>query len=269
MYKTRYEDYIDIDKSLPIVFHKNLERSASYLPDEGNWHENLEVEYCVSGSGFVLLDGKRHEINPGSIVVVNSNVIHYTATENELVYSCLIIDSKYCESLGILTSKIRFEELFNDEEIRLIFKNLEGISGRKDDMIKNARIRKEVTELLILLCDNHISEKKESKSGFEGVRQTIKYISENYMNAITLDEVARNSLTDKYTLSRRFKNVTGQTIFEYIKRYRCKKAIECISSGKTVSEAARLCGFNNMSYFTKTVKRYMGHNPSYYKSTAD
>ena len=41
------------------------------------------------------------------------------------------------------------------------------------------------------------------------------------------------------------------------------KSRELLSSGKyTVSEAALECGFENMSYFSKTYKAYSGSVPS-------
>ena len=43
------------------------------------------------------------------------------------------------------------------------------------------------------------------------------------------------------------------------------KAIDYLSDGFTVTETASLCGFENLSFFTKVFKRYTGNNPSYYK----
>ena len=57
-------------------------------------------------------------------------------------------------------------------------------------------------------------------------------------------------------------NTTG--IIRYT--YRCKKAAEYIVSGCSISESARLCGFTNMSFFTKTFKLCMGKMPSKYKT---
>ena len=93
-------------------------------------------------------------------------------------------------------------------------------------------------------------------------KRVIFFIQENYDKRITLDQISKEVLTDKYTLCKIFKKLTGQTIFENLNEYRCLKAAEYIAEGKSVSEAANLCGFDNNSFFTKTFKRYIGTLPS-------
>ena len=82
---------------------------------------------------------------------------------------------------------------------------------------------------------------------------------------ISLEDISRSVLCDKYTLCRDFKKYTGQTVFENLNRYRCIKAAELLNDGKSVAEAALLCGFESFSFFTKTFKKYMGSLPSEYK----
>ena len=57
-------------------------------------------------------------------------------------------------------------------------------------------------------------------------------------------------------------NHRANHFFESLNEYRCMKAAEYISDGKSVSKAASPCGFDNNSFFTKTFKRYIGALPS-------
>ena len=68
----------------------------------------------------------------------------------------------------------------------------------------------------------------------------------------------------KYYLSREFKSFTGRTIFDTINTFRCADAKHLISKGATVSEAAAACGLENLSYFSRTFKKYVGKLPSQY-----
>ena len=100
---------------------------------------------------------------------------------------------------------------------------------------------------------------------FETVKSVITYIRENYNKKITLDEISKAVLCDKYALCREFKKYTGQTITEYLNYYRCVKAKELLEEGYSVTETADLCGFGNLSYFGETFKMHIGYSPS--KST--
>lgn len=117
---------------------------------------------------------------------------------------------------------------------------------------------------MIELAENHCTEIKDTAKpkSFESIKKTIDYIRNNYSKKISLDELAKNAAIDKYVLSREFKKFTGQTIVEYINSFRCQKASDYIISGYNISEAAQMCGFDNLSFFTKTFKRHMGILPS-------
>ena len=90
-------------------------------------------------------------------------------------------------------------------------------------------------------------------------------IRENYNKKITLDEISKAVLCDKYALCREFKRLTGQTIIENLNNYRCIKAMGFLNEGYTVAKTAELCGFDNLSFFTKTFKKHIGKLPSEYK----
>ena len=100
---------------------------------------------------------------------------------------------------------------------------------------------------------------------FETVKSVITYIREIYNKKITLDEISKAVLCDKYALCREFKRLTGQTIIENLNNYRCINAMRFLNEGYTVAKAAELCGFDNLSFFTKTFKKYIGKLPSEYK----
>lgn len=88
----------------------------------------------------------------------------------------------------------------------------------------------------------------------------------NFDKKLSLDKISEAVFFDKYALCREFKKYTGQTIIENLNSYRIKNAKELLKDGYTVAEAAYASGFENISFFTKTFKRYAGYLPSHYKS---
>ena len=268
MSRTRFEQYLDL-KSVPFLFYWMLRRTAANAENPANWHENLEVQYCNEGEGYVLLDGQRHSVKKGDIIVANSNSIHFTGTNSEIIFSVIIIDSKFCKDVDIDHTKLVFQSVFQNENIVKIFEDLKKVKD-SDDPCKTAIYRMLVLNLLIELRKNHLLEerkKRAEKASFKAVRDAVAFIQEHFAERITLDDIAAVLYIDKYNLARKFKEQTGNTIINYTNEIRCNNAKRLILEGIPVHEAARLSGFNNMSFFTKTFKKHTGKTPSAYKAS--
>ncbi len=268
MINTRYEEYSSLNISKPFAIFPDLIRNPNSAGGEMNWHENLELQFCTEGMGTVLLDGKKVPFNVDDIVVVNSNVIHYTATDTFLKYSALIISTDFLKEMGFEYPTINYVPKIRDKALYDLLLELKNVYSKEDLPLKNPKQNLLLMKILLCVTENY-SAKKETLSQsktFERVRGAIKYIKDNYHKKLTLESIAKSVYTDKYILSREFKKVTGKTVVQFINTLRCQIASNLISEGHTVSESALLCGFENLSYFTKTFKKYMGVLPSNYKS---
>lgn len=269
MIGTRYEEYGYFDKGLPFVLNSDIKRTSFIYSKEKNWHEDIEIQLCTEGKGWVLLNGEKYEFCENDIAIVNSNVIHYTSTDSHITYTCLIVSASFCRQMGIDYEKLEFNPLIKSEKTASLIKKLNTEYLARISPCRTARLNEILLGILIELTENHSKKKSLSltdRKTFETVKATIKYIRENYNRKLFLDEISKQVLTDKYTLCREFKKLAGQTVVEYTNNYRCQKAADYITDGYTVAEAAGMCGFENLSFFTKTFKKYMGALPSEYKN---
>lgn len=93
--------------------------------------------------------------------------------------------------------------------------------------------------------------------------ETFRYIEEHYSELIAVSEIAEAlDITPQY-LSRKFKDVKGQTLISYINDYRLKKAKELLNSTDlTVTEISAKTGFSNPKYFTKKYKKKYSITPA-------
>ena len=95
------------------------------------------------------------------------------------------------------------------------------------------------------------------------VKETIEYIKQNINKPIAVEDLAGMFGLSKFYYCREFKKMTGYTIINYINLQKCMKARNLIlSSEYKIKEIARMTGFENMSYFSRTYKKYMGCLPS-------
>ena len=268
MLGTRYEVYSLVKGSLPFLLNQNIKKNPLNYTTSANWHENLEIQFCLDGEGIVLLDGTLYNVTAGDIIVANSNVIHHMNTKSNVEYSCIIIDTAFCQQSDIDPTLLFFEPHFKSEKIFNLFIELTKVCSDTTNVCRSAKLLSLLLEILIELRQNHTANinPKEIKSPyFEKIKSAINIIRQNFDKKLTLEIIAKQVYINKFTLSKEFKKLTQMTVIEYVNNYRCKKAIDYITDGLTISEAAHKCGFNNMSFFTKTFREHIGTLPSNYK----
>ncbi|MBE6689377.1 MAG: helix-turn-helix domain-containing protein [Ruminococcaceae bacterium] len=267
MLGTRYEEYEQWRNGLPFVLNVDIKKNYHNLSKENNWHENPEIQFCTNGSGTVLLNGKEYPFCKNSTVFVNSNIIHYTATKKELTYDCLIVGTEFCRQMNFNLSALDFEPVIESAAIGELFSELKSVYADSQAMCRIARLNMLLIQIMIEIIKHGTAKngRTSNNKSYERIKLAILYIRNNYQKKITLDEIAKAVILDKYMLCKEFKKYTGQTVFENLNNYRCIKAIDCLDAGHTVTETASLCGFDNLSFFAKTFKKHIGILPSQYK----
>lgn len=107
--------------------------------------------------------------------------------------------------------------------------------------------------------NGNISAVSENKT----VESVIEYIKKNYMHEISLSEVAEKNAVSGEHLSRAFKKETGMGFNEYVNSLRLQRAEFMLRNedGKSVSEVAFACGFNDSNYFSYRFKKAYGVSP--------
>ncbi len=266
--KERYEEYLHFRDHIPFILNESITRTCVLRSEEANWHENLELQFCTEGEGYVMLDGERIAIRAGDCVIVGSGVLHYTGTDSTMQYSCLIADAAFCVEAGIDPTQLSFHSHIKNDDFFVLFETLSRHFHDSGDSCRVANLRADMLALLIFLrkhfCLN--IDKKGASPSLSTIKDAIRYIRTHYSEPLTLDGIARAVFVNKYVLSRTFKASMGMTVFEYISLCRCHGAARLMDEGKSVSEAANACGFSNLSYFSRTYRRYMGKLPSEHKN---
>lgn len=245
-----------------------IERTPYNYSKEQNWHENLEIQLCTAGEGTVLLDGRSYAIGKGDIVVVNSDVVHYTSTSDYLRYTCIIISTAWCKQMKIDYDALCFEPLIKSPMLEGFMARLMRLYSDEGDSLRVAKLNDILLRIMLELAREHSAMVPSAAlrgRNYDIVKKTVIYLQQNFDRRVSLEEISEAVFLDKFLLCKEFKRYTGQTIVEYLNRYRCMRAIEYLSDGETVAEAAFLCGFENLSFFAKIFKRYTKHTPSHYK----
>lgn len=94
------------------------------------------------------------------------------------------------------------------------------------------------------------------------VRQVENYIRQSYMQNIRIEQIAKHLNLDRRYLGRLFKEQTGRSMQQYLLQVRIEAADQYLRQGYSVRESAKLCGYEDVSNFTKLYKKHFGYSPA-------
>ena len=261
-----YETHIMQNSLLPFIFHLDNIRTGPFESHVSNWHENIELLYCTHGSGYVYCDGRQYPFAKGDIFVVNTNALHAFSSEDAMSYHCLIVDRRFCMENGIHSSDFHFRELIQDPLMQERFVQVVEAYAyfESGGSFGAQQVRYAVLGLLCRLCTAHIisTGQTEHSVAAQRVKEAITYIKRHMRQSMTLQDISESVGVSKCHLAREFKAYTGMTVFHTINQIRCAEAKRLIEQGSSVSSAALSCGFENLSYFSRTFKKHFGVLPS-------
>lgn len=98
----------------------------------------------------------------------------------------------------------------------------------------------------------------------EFLRKALNIVEENISEpTFSVEEFSKKIGMSRSNLYLKFKAITGESITEFIKRIRFKKAVLLIETQKyTLAQVAYMSGFNSPSYFSTSFKQYFGYIPT-------
>lgn len=91
------------------------------------------------------------------------------------------------------------------------------------------------------------------------------FVEQNYAQTIDFQEVIALSNLSNAAFCRYFKRMTGITFTDYLNQYRINQAKQLLLQDYSVTETCYACGFENLSYFNKSFRRWVGENPLRFK----
>jgi len=98
----------------------------------------------------------------------------------------------------------------------------------------------------------------------------VSYVATNYPEKLRLATAARLCDLSPFQFSRSFKKEHGFTFRDFVLRVRIERAADLMKySSASVTEAAFVVGFNDLSYFARMFRRQLGVSPSHYRTESE
>lgn len=93
------------------------------------------------------------------------------------------------------------------------------------------------------------------------LQEIISFMETNYASEISLDTLSQKVAMSKFTFIKVFRRFCGITPMQYLLNIRLNQSYAKLIRGASVTETAFDCGFNNLSYFTRQLKKKFYINP--------
>ncbi|MEJ6950371.1 AraC family transcriptional regulator [Natronospora cellulosivora (SeqCode)] len=249
-------------------------------------HNGYEIYLFLKGNILYYIEDHCYNLEKGDLVILNKKEMHRAVPLDKNLYEriSIYISETYINKLS--SERTNLATCFNmrnageNNLIRLSPAECLDFVKLADCLIEAEKenrfgddilIRSCVEQLLLLTNKAYIKSNQISKSNYisnnvmpDLVKNVMKYIEENIQDDIRLDDISEKFYLSGTHISRKFKKHTGLTIRSYIVERRVAHAEELLTSGKSVSEAACLSGFNNYSNFIRTFRKVAGITPGQY-----
>lgn len=233
----------------PILFgEEECSPGHSFGPKVRNY---TLIHFVIKGHGTFMREGTRYTVGAGEAFIIRpGDITIYCADQKDpWVYQWVGFDGALSEQFARLDAVVRYRTNWAGEILRMQrdWSNTEYLVASK----------------LFLMYSEWFSEKTEKNDYISAVKD---YVDAKYIEPITVEEIAEQMNLDRRYLSRVFKAKTGKTIQEYIIWFRIEKAKTLLEKSKSVGEAARLCGYNDVCNFSKIFKKETGTSPGKWKN---
>lgn len=267
----------------PIEFYHVTPNHSRYnMPY--HWHTECEIIRILEGEFILFIDEDKIVARKNDLLFIHGGIFHGGLPKN-CIYECIVFDMKLLLKDNHACTKQIYDIINHNKVIApKLPSNIKDLNTCCTSLFESMRLKNIGYEFitqgslyyligailenkLYMKNDNHT---KKTKERFLQFKNVITLIENEYQNPLTLEDLSRASgMSPKY-FCRFFHEMSHKTPIEYLNYYRIEIACEqLLATELSITEIALNCGFNDVSYFIKTFKKYKGLTPKKYLKSLD
>ena len=279
----QYLDYNECKQrgtfDFPIEFYHINETHPQYTMPY-HWHVEYEIIRILEGGFEVSLDAEEFSAKKDDIVFISGGTLH-AGIPKDCIYECIVFDLNMLLNKDDITRKF-IEPILNRT---LLIKNhmkesapkLHNVIWQLFDAFYEKPlgyqliVKGALFEMFGIIYEQDFFTPASLKAPSNHKRimqlkQVLEYIENQYSSPITLQQLSKIAgMSPKY-FCQFFQEMTHKSPIDYLNYYRIERAChQLINTDTSITELSLNCGFNDLSYFIKTFKKYKGITPNKYR----
>ena len=255
--------------------------------DLTHWHDRIEVLRVVSNSMYCVVNGTEHLSQAGDIFIINRRQLHriYSAPGSMCTFQRLIVDPSLFTADKVIYEKY-VVPILSDET----FAHIHGkhgnsftseVSNLMDGIADLERLMPVAYELrviaLVFMLFQRIYQYYEMSKGKADAmvnpdillyRRITGFISQNYAEKLTLDDIAASGNISRSKCCALFKEYAGHSPIGFLNLYRLKISADLLKqTSENIAAIAVTCGFGQQSYYNRLFLREYSMTPKEYRAS--
>ena len=252
-----------------------------------HWHDEMEFIKIIKGKYIVNINLKEYVVEEGDIVILKPCTLHsFKQYENEkmasktIMFDLSMLNSNVTDACSIkyftpfLDNKVSYPSILkpSDKGYKIIKNCIDKLFlcyEEKNEFFE-LQLKSYLFELFYILFKEcfeiHDCSTKIKDDTTNDIKAILEYIKINYMNPISIKDLANVVNFSEHYFMRFFKKYMGMTCVDYINEYRLNIATNLLeTTDMSIMEIAVKVGVNNISYFNKIFKKKFNLTPKEYR----
>ena len=265
------------DNQIDRTYISSQARSSTYKMLDNHSHLYYEIYYLRKGTCRFFTLGNQYTLHTGDFIILPPREVHF----NRYITSCVRINIYF-----------RLEDLYENNKLfmphvldRYIPSRVIHVPGGAraiientlDRMLAEEKINDTSTftmmplylkELFIDFSRFWVESSAADNETDTEIVEAVHYITAHYNLSLTLEGLASRANLSTTYFSKKFHNITGMGMKEFLTYTRLKHAEqELLSTSHTITEIAMNSGFSNSNYFKDAFKKMYNVAPREYRAS--
>lgn len=270
------KEFVEYLKDLPI----NISL-ANIMEYPIHWKDSIEILFVLKGNIKLGVESETYTLREKEVEIINPNEVFWmTSDDEENLVLILDIDSGFFERYYDDAKDTFYYTDSSDDKAQeeekyyilrrfisiLLYEVISNIDDYEDAIEEN------LLNLMYHLLNNfhylfyEEESLKDDEYQLERYHRIVKYLSNNYMNKVSLQAIADQEFLSSQYLSYKIKDVFGLGFNEYLNQIRVEESTKLLlDSNKSISEISEEVGFSHVRYYNKHFKFHYNLTPMQYR----